>query len=290
MNSPLVHIKRFVTGIIVGIASTLPGVSGGVLAVCLGIYERLITDLADIFHKIKSDFWFLLMVGSGVVVGMTMTAFGLKFILDEYLAISLFLFLGLIIGQIPEIYGFTEPEKSKPRVSHIAAFAFGVALMVCFMFLGTGKTADVGHDLVSYMLLGVVGLVVALSKIVPGLSGSAILLAMGLYKPMLDAITSLDFALLGTMLVGFVVGMLMFAKIVATLLEKHRRGTYFAILGFTTGSVIVILNTIYADISSVVDIVGGIVALVIGIWISTYINRFNNEKSEKTNLKETEQL
>ena len=290
MLPQLTHLRRFAIGVLMGIASALPGVSGGIMAVCFGVYERLVNDIADIFHKIKSDFFFLLMIGMGVVAGMVATAFGLKYIIEENLAISLFLFMGLIIGQMPSIYGLTEPESGSPRTGHIVAFIGGMIAMAAFMFLGSGESVTLGHDLTTIMILLVAGVVIAMSKIVPGLSGSAILLAIGLYAPLLIAMTSFDLVLISAILVGFCIGALFFAKIVSYLLKKYRRGTYFTILGLTAGSIIVILGKIIADVQSTFDLVGGLIVLIFGIWLSLRLIRFSNEESEKSPPVRTEQL
>lgn len=287
MESPFTHVKRFFVGILVGIASMLPGVSGGVMAVCFGIYERAVSDLADITRKIKSDFPFLLTVGLGIIAGMGVSAFGLKAMMTEYLAISLFLFLGLILGQMPELYKFTEPESGSLNLRHWAAFAAGFAIMIGVMFLGEGRTVAVDHSLVSLALLIFVGMVIALSKIVPGLSGSAFLLAMGLYYPLLNALTSFDILIVSAVLIGFAAGVLGLAKAMNYALTKYRRITYFSILGFTVGSIAIIIKEIYLDVASSADIIGGFAALAVGLAVSILFSRAGNNSSEKSNDKKT---
>lgn len=273
-------MKKFITGIALGVASMLPGISGAIIAVCMGVYERIVEDLADIFHKIKTDFAFLVLLGGGIMVGMAATAFGLEFIMSNCLAISYLFFLGLIIGQLPELYGMTEPKSGKPTVWNIVAFAFCFIMMLSFAFLGVGKDVKLGLDVVSLLIVLGVGALFSVSKLAPGVSGSALLLALGLYKPLLDAVTSFNITYLALLFVGFAVALLLFAKFMDKCLKEHRRSTYSGIFGFTVASVFLVMNYTYPAVHSWVDIVGGAIALVIGIGISLLFIRLGDKSFE----------
>jgi putative membrane protein len=268
MASAASQIKRFVIGSIVGIASMLPGVSGAVIAVCFGIYERLIEDLANLKDRIRSDFVFIFVIGLGIAFGMGISAVGLDFIMDEYLALALFFFLGLIAGQIPEIWSYTAPKAEKFNRYNIAALIAGILIMGVFLFIGVGSDVEVGHNLTSYIVLVFVGIILAVSKIAPGISGSTLLLALGLYGPMLAAITDLDWALILPLGIGLIIGLLGFAKIMDRALKHHRKSTYSMILGLTLGSLLVILSYAYPELTSATDAIGGIITFVIGIAVS----------------------
>jgi putative membrane protein len=268
MVSLVEQIKRFIVGTIVGIASMLPGVSGAIIAVCFGVYERLVADLADLRHRLTTDFVFIFVIGLGILFGMVVSAFGLDYLMDQYLVLALFLFLGLIIGQVPELWKITKPKQQKFNKYNIVAAAIGFSVMLVLLKVGIAEDAVVGHNIESYVCLIFVGIIFAISKLAPGISGSTILLALGLYQPLMNAITHCDWALLFPLLLGLVIGLISFAKVINYALNNHRISTYCTIMGLTLGSVAVILSYAYADITSYLDVLGGIMAMFIGIGMS----------------------
>lgn len=268
MVSTIEHIKRFFVGTIVGIASMLPGVSGGVIAVCFGIYERLVADLADLRHRIKTDFYFLLIIGLGILLGMFLIAFGLEYLMDTYMVIALFFFVGLIIGQMPELWKITKPKTEKFNSYNILAAVIGFLIMLAILFMGVANDVVLGHNIASYISLMFVGVIIAVSKLAPGISGSTIILALGLYHPLMKAITDLDWALIIPLMLGLIIGLLAFAKFINYALNSHKTSTYCMIIGLTVGSILVILDYAYVDISSYVDVIGGMISLLLGIGLS----------------------
>ncbi len=282
MASTLQNIKRFTVGTMVGIASMLPGVSGAVIAVCFGIYERLIADLADLRHRIKTDFVFILTIALGMLFGMVVSAFGLDYLMNQYMALALFFFLGLILGQIPELWKLTAPKTGRYDAYNKISFIFGIGVMMMFMVLGIADNMETSHDMTSYICLFFVGIIFAISKIAPGISGSTLLLALGLYQPMLDAITSHDWALLVPLCIGLIIGLLGFAKVMNNAITNHRRSTYCAILGLTVGSLVVILDYSMVEITSTMDLVTGLVGLILGIILSLSFIKIGRTSENQT--------
>jgi putative membrane protein len=281
MGSATARIKQFLIGILVGIASMLPGISGAIVAVCFGIYERLVKDLADIVHQVRKDFMFLLVVGCGILIGMVVIAFGLNYMGDNARMASMFLFLGLIAGQIPTLYYTTEPKTGKPSRYNYAALAIGVIIMGSFLLIGTGKDQILSHDLTSYLYMVFVGIFLAISKLAPGISGSTVLLVFGLFYPLVNALTGFDMALLLPLGIGLLIGLLGFSKVINYALTKHRRSTYFMILGLTIGSIVTIAYDTVPDITCLSDVIIGVITLAIGILISLWFMRLGNNNSEE---------
>jgi putative membrane protein len=287
MVSIFEQIKRFIIGTIVGVASMLPGVSGGIIAVCFGIYERLIADLADLRHRLKMDFVFISIIGLGILFGMVISAFGLDYLMNKYLVLALFFFFGLIIGQIPELWNITKPKNNKFNKYNVIALIIGFSVMLVILKMGIGEEVSVGHNIWSYLCLIFVGVVIAVSKLAPGISGSAILLALGLYQPLMNAVTNYDWALLIPLGIGLIVGILGFAKVINYALNYHRISTYCAILGLTVGSVIVIFSYAYAEITSVSDVLGGILAILIGVGMSMLFVKIGKISFNQNQINET---
>ena len=264
----LSQLKQFIIGALVGIASMLPGVSGAVLAVCFGVYERLIEDVAHIKKALKEDLPFLIIIVMGVLFGMIVSAFGLDYIMNLNLVVSYFLFMGLIIGQIPQLYGLTEPHNGNISIFNAVAFIIGILIMMFFLVIGNGDDVEINRNITSYVLLFLAGIIIAISKIAPGISGSTLLLALGLFGPLTTAMTDMDFTLLIPVGLGLIAGILGFAKIVDKALKEHRRSTYCMILGLTIGSLAVILGYSLKGSPETIDFVYGLIAAAIGVLIS----------------------
>lgn len=280
-------LKDFLVGALIGIVSMLPGASGGIIAVVFGVYERLIADLASIRKKLLKDLRFIIPLGIGIVAGLFVCAFGLEFLLERIEIPMMFFFVALILCQIPEIYGMAnEDDEARVSAFNVIAGIVGFAVMVAFLFLGSVET-DYGLDLgdrsaVSLALMFAVGVIVAISKIVPGISGASILLAVGLYTPLMKAFTNLDVVSLVPIGVGFIVGVLALSKVVDYFMTRHRRSTYWAILGLTVGSIVTVGVDAFQDLSGTEMIAESIVCVVIGLILGYALSRVSERYTSET--------
>ena len=260
-------MKDFLVGALVGIMSMMPGASGGTIAVIFGIYERLIADLADIRHKLLKDLRFIIPVGLGIVVGLLVCAVGIDALLQNWEVPMMFFFAVLILCQIP------------------------IAVMVAFLFVGSNDSGIslVELDAVDMVLLFVVGVVIALSKVVPGLSGAAILLAIGLYTPLMNLVGGLDMSVIMEravaivpLAVGFVVGAIGLAKIVDYFMKHNRRSTYYCILGMTIGSIVTVAVQAFQGLDGTTMIVGSVVGIVIGLAFGYLLRKVSVKYAKET--------
>lgn len=280
MESPASALKKFIVGVIVGIASAIPGISGAILAVCFGIYERLVEDVAHLRQKIRQEFSFLVLIGTGLVFGLAIAAFGLDFILDNCRVASMLFFLGLIIGQLPELWNLTEPD-TKPSKWNAVALVIGVIVMGSFLFMGESQYRIVDHDMTSVFYMILIGLIFSISKLAPGISGATVLLAMGLYQPLIDVIVSFDFVLMIPLLIGIFLGLIGFAKIVDYALKQHRKSTYMTIFGLTIGSIMVVIQEVIESYVNVTDLGIGVVVFFIGIVLSLWLFKIGKNSSKE---------
>jgi len=282
MESALSSVKKFFVGLLVGIVSTVPGVSGAVLAVVFGIYERLVEDIADIRHKIRDDFAFLMIVGVGIIIGVIVSFKGLDWILENYLVASMMLFTGMILGQLPELWKYTLPE-TKPSKTNILAFAVGIAIMCVFLVIAMYETEGIvlEHDMKSGMYMIIIGIIFSISHLAPGISGATVLLAMGLYPALIETISGFDVILMVPLVIGILIGLIGFAKVVHYALSRYRKTTYMLILGLTIGSLLVIGREVVIAEPGIMDIALGVVALVAGILISIWFSRLGRKASKE---------
>jgi len=255
-------VKDFIIGIIMGAVSFLPGASGATIAVIFRIYDRLVADVADIRGKLFKDLRFVIPVGLGLVVGMIACAKGLQFLLDDFEIPMMFLFVALIVTQIPDIY--KAGDDGKPlTTANIISFIVGFGIMIALMIIGF-NTADNGGENPGFIILMIVGVIMAMSMLAPGISGSTVLVAIGLFTVYDNALANLDFKLLLPILVGLVIGALAFAKVIDYFMERSRRSTYAVILGLNAGSAVTVLVKAFRGLSGDEMILQSILCVFIG--------------------------
>lgn len=272
-------LRNVIIGFIIGVGSILPGVSGGILAVGFGIYERMITAVGNLRERLRPDFWFLATVGGGFALGGVFTVLGLNYAFGNYEVLMMCLFLGLVAGQVPGVWKLAKSDvKIKPF--YIAMAAVGLAVMILLLPFESATPGEglYSGDLVTALIFIFCGVVMALAKIVPGLSGTAILLALGLFTVSLEKVADIDLLVIASLGIGFVAGILLFAKIMSDVLERYPRPAYYLIFGLTVGSVIVILFS--TGIDTAAEAVTGIAAAVVGILISAAFSKYGGAESE----------
>lgn len=275
-------IKDLLVGTLVGIVSMLPGASGATIAVIFGIYERLISDLAEIRRRLLHDLKFIIPVGIGILLGLVLCSFGLKGLLDRWEIPMMFFFAALIFAQIPDIMDLSKDDRPMTKYNWIA-LACGFAVMMGVMYLG--MQSEVERSVDSAIIWIVVGMILAVSKLAPGVSGSTILLAMGLFTPFMNAITDFDMSVLIPGALGLLIGALAFSKLISHFLTNNRKSTYIAILGLTIGSVVAVFIDACAGIDGTTmvlqSIVGVIAGLVLGLALSKVSKRYALETIEE---------
>ncbi len=240
----MVKIKLFLKGMAMGAANVIPGVSGGTVAFITGIYERLINALKNVdfiaiklffsgrfseFAK-KIDFNFLVILFVGVFVSILSLAKLLEIAFDRYETLTLSFFFGLIVASVIGV----SRQISKITAGVIIFYAIGTAVAVAIAFLPPAQSNE------SFLYLILCGVVAVCSMILPGLSGSYILLLMGNYLLVLKAISSLEIKILAPIAIGCVVGLVVLSRLLAYLFSKFKDETIAILSGFVFGSLLII--------------------------------------------------
>ncbi len=271
-------LRNVIIGFIIGVGSVLPGVSGGILAVGFGIYERLVTAVGNIRERLKPDFWFLLTIGGGLAFGAGITVLGLDYAFGNYTVMMMCLFLGLVAGQVPEVWNLARNDEGiKPL--YVAMVVIGLAVMAVLLpFENAAPGTDFyANDLTAAAVFMFCGLIMAMAKIVPGLSGTAILLAMGLFTVSIERVADMDLFVIASLGIGFVAGIFLFARMMSDVLERFPRETYYLIFGLTLGSIIVILFS--AEIDTLAEAAVGVAAAIVGILISLAFAKYGGNET-----------
>ncbi len=250
-------------GFIIGIAFIIPGVSGGTLAIYLGIYDKLLHAIGNVFKDMKKSLAFLIPVFIGIGLSVVMLAKVLGYFIESNSLITLFFFIGLILGGVPFLFKQVKGEKIKP--SHLLAFIIAFILVIGLLLYKLNYT-NTGFDqfdttIVNIVLLFFLGMIASTTMIIPGISGSALLMVLGFYTAIVTNVIGnvLDFSRIGYNLfvilpfgAGAAVGIIVFSKVIESMLRKYKSQTYFAIIGFIIASIIVIFFEIKDPSSAVI--------------------------------------
>lgn len=265
MKTRMEWIKRILYGALIGIAAIAPGLSGGTIAIALGFYENLIRAISELLHHFKKNFLYLLPFGAGALISAAALSVVIHFIFIHYPLPANALFTGFILGTIPFIRKrlWNSLNEKKPQPSHLCTTAvfFFLILLPVFLQPDTAPEKDsfiFAPDPLSILLLFGMGMIIAATMVIPGLSGTMILSAMGCYLPLLSiastfvtAVISFDFSYAVKQLVfivplglGFLAGMFLTARLVAFLFEKVPAYVYSSILGLIASAPLVMMTGI----------------------------------------------
>lgn len=262
------YIRNFLKGMAVGIATLVPGVSGGTMAVILGIYDKLIHAVSSFFQAPKKHAAILLEIGLGGITGIALFSKLLEKAIKTYPAIMQFLFIGIIIGGLPVLYkksGSLQKRNKKDIIFLILGFII-VLLMSSEPEAAATMATSQGITSIVFLFLG--GFIIAIALVLPGISASFMLYTLGLYGITLNAINTVNVPYLVPLGVGLAAGTLGTAKIIERFLQKHPSKTYMLIIGFVIGSLIPIFPKMPSGsqllVSAAAFVLGFILILLLG--------------------------
>ena len=238
-------IYTIASGAWIGGTMTVPGVSGGSMAMILGVYDRLIGSVNGIFHKERrrESLLFLLKFLLGAVAGLFLFSRLITFLLENEACAfpTRFFFLGAVVGGAPMIFRSAGVKRVSAAVFLYLIIGIAAALLISLIPSGL---FEIGGEGFLSVLLGILiqlvgGLVIAVALVLPGISVSQMLLVLGIYEPLTEAVSSLDFmALLSfiPLVIGTLAGIFLTTGILERAMGRHPMGTYLLIFGFILGS------------------------------------------------------
>ncbi len=222
-------------GYIIGSSMSVPGVSGGTMAILLGIYDKLISAVSNFLKDIKGNTIFLVKVCIGAGAGICSLSFLIEWLLEKFpLPVSVF-FLGAVVGGIPALYKC--PKETSLRISSGIYFLLGFIIVISIGFIPAGSiNISIGSGITHYLMLLLTGIIIALALVLPGISTSHMLLVLGMYDTMLAAITGFDIVFIGLLGIATLIGVFLITKPIEWTLNTFPHQTYCAIIGFVLGS------------------------------------------------------
>lgn len=282
-------------GAAIGLAMIIPGVSGGTLAVMLGVYDKIIDSIGGLFKHFKSSVLFLLPIVVGAVLAFAALYYPLKFALEYAPFPTIMLFAGFMLGSCPDLIGTARGNGFKK--ADIASILIPLAVVVGICFIPNLGDVDLSSDMevYGYFLLILMGALASCALVVPGISGSMLMLIFGYYNPLLGTISALrtsfghSLLVLGSFAVGLIIGFFTIAKLMHFLLKKFRRATFWAIVGFVLGSIPAVVITFFhtteyasdlAYFCSPLQISIGVILFVLGGIATFMLARFTAKHSK----------
>lgn len=248
------YLKNFFFGIVLGIGFIIPGVSGGVLAAILGIYDTIIYRLNNLFKNFKENIYYLTPLILGVIIGVLFFSKLILYLLNNKLNFISYVFIGLILGCVPYLF-----QEIKIKVNkNIAIIPFLIAILFgIVLYLIENNSMEVNNN-PNFITMFIAGSLYAVGKLVPGISGSALLMLIGVYKYFLSVVAN-PFAITFNIIlnfipfvISFIISSIIILKLIDYLLNNYFRLTYSAIIGFVISSILFIYPGYFSFISLVI--------------------------------------
>lgn len=279
-NPVKIGLINFIKGFILGIANVIPGVSGGTMAVSMGLYELILSSIGNFFKDIKGNFIKLLPIILGILVAIVSTSKLVTYALTNYKAQTLCLFIGLIFGGVSLIMRKIKGKGSKTNyLIFFVIFFFVISLN--FLKTGLIEISFTNMGIIDYLLLLLMGFIASSAMVIPGISGSFILMVLGYYDKIIYTVSTItDFSKLGSDLlilvpfgIGVIIGIVFMAKLITNLIKKYETKTYFAIMGFVLSSIVVLLLQLTDFKFTFINVATSLFALCWGYMLARAIDK-----------------
>lgn len=236
-------LVRIIQGVIIGAGAILPGISGGVLAVVFGIYRPMMEVLTHPKSALARYLPMLLSVGIGWLIGFLGGGGVILALFHQSETVATCLFIGLILGTLPDLWR-EAGAQGRGRGSYLSMLISFAALFAALLGVQLGSFSEMPANFGGFLFCGVLW---GLSFIIPGMTSSSILMAVGLLTPMIDGITRMDPAVLIPWGLGMAGVVALLARIVSRLFDRHYSIAYHAVLGIVLASTLIIVPLHYAS-------------------------------------------
>lgn len=269
------NFSTVLKGLIVGGTMLVPGVSGGSMAMILGVYTKLVRAVSSFMKNIKENFLFLALFCMGGGLGVLLFAKPILYLIETYPMPMSYFFLGAVAASVPLILKEAKVKAFSWKVP--VYIVIGILVVMMFStFTRETFQPDATGGVMNLLLLGIAGFIAAVALILPGISVSYILLIMGLYDTTIKAISEFYLPFLIPLGVGLVLGIILTTKILEYVMTKYPEATYLIILGFILGS----LNEIFPGIPNGVTIIICLVTFLMGFGGIYYLSLRELKKND----------
>lgn len=266
------YIKLTIKGFIMGIANIIPGVSGGTIALILGIYEKFIHSINNLFKDLKNNIKFLLPILIGIVISILTMSNIIDYSYKNFAIATTLFFMGLITGGVPMLYSKVKNKKKSNLNILIMVLTFSFVIFMAFAnkIFDYQTISFANMNILSYIILLIVGMITSATMIIPGVSGSLVLMLLGYYYPIIELIKNIfniqNIIILMVFGIGVLLGIILISKLIEYLFKKHETNTYYGVLGFIYASIFAVAIPVVTNYSITFNIIEVIIGLILGVF------------------------
>ena len=259
------YLKNFLYGLIIGIGFIIPGVSGSVLATILGVYNETLDKLSNIKKNFKENVLYLFPLIFVILISVLLFSKLILFFLNNHLNFISYIFIGLIIGCLPYLFKEIKNKTNK----NISLLYFSISFMIGIILFLIEKNNINNNINPNIIIMFIAGIFYSLGKLVPGISGAALLILLGIYEYFLTiianplSITINQLILLIPFTISFIISSIFIIKIINYLLKNHFRYTYSAIIGFVISSILFIYPNSFIPIDIIIIIFSFLISYIL---------------------------
>ncbi len=247
-NQWLLAAKYLLCGALIGVGAILPGVSGGVLAVVFDVYRPMMEILTHPRRALPRYWRMFALIGAGAAAGFLGFARGLAAVYEYSDTVAVWLFIGLIAGTVPALM------KEAGKEGRCCASYISMALCAAAMFSGLFYVRHVAHTVVepNFWWYNFCGALIGMGVVIPGMTSSPVMMALGLYQPLLEGLSHMDVAVISACLPGMLVTIALLARLVTWMFQKHYPVAFHGIVGIVLASTLVIIPVSYGNFGEIV--------------------------------------
>ena len=258
------NLINFFKGILAGIGNIIPGISGSAILIILGLYEKCLNAVSNIFKDFKKSILFLMPIGLGVIVGIFSFSNIIEYCINKYQTITFLVFLGLLVGTVPSLFKQSKKDGFKP--SYLIPFFITLTIGIILIYLKINNHFTLEINFLSLILIG---FIIAFAMVVPGISNTVLLTMLGMYTTFLKAINTLNVKTLFPIFIGAIIGFFLLSKLLDGLFKKYHGYTYFGILGFVIATIpALIVIPITFNKSFIIGIVLAIISFLFTLFLT----------------------
>lgn len=254
---------QLIIGILIGAGAILPGISSGVLCVIFGIYDKLVNSVLGFFKNWKENIKFLFPIILGVGIGVVLLGNLLKTLFCLYPVPTKTAFLGLILGCVPSLFKIANSKKGF-RLHYLFYTFLSLVFTTLLLILENSFTSNTLTNTSNSLFLVLSGFIMSAGIVVPGVSSTVLLMILGTYETYLNAVASINISILFPMGIGLILGGLSFLKLTQYLLKNYFAQTYYTIIGFVLGSLVILWPGFTFDFMGVLSFIIFIICFYIG--------------------------
>ena len=268
------RIDYFIKGIIIGIGKIVPGLSGSIMMISFGLYDKAIDAVGNFFDNIGKNMLFLFNVGIGILIGIVMFSNILKYFINNYYIYTLSLFIGLIFSGFGVIY----KDMLKNKRGYVLVL---LSFMVMFFINNIGENSNyiISKNYLDVVVFFLSGIMEAIGTVVPGVSSTALLMIMGVYNIYLDILANIfninnfinNIWFLIPFLMGLFIGVIILSIVIDYLFKSYKKETFSIIMGIIIASSFFLMDNLFKCYRDILDIFISVVLLIGGYYIGKKI-------------------